>query len=88
MMMIIFPQDEESKSMPKDWAFMEKSGKVLDNIPETWKAYPATEAGMMGVIDMEYNELKKAMTDKDKSCELVHLASACLRLWRRLNNAD
>ena len=85
-MMIIFPDKE--KETPKDWAFMEKSGEVLASMPDTWKAYPDNEAGMMSVIDMEYNELKNAMTDKDKSCELVHLASACLRMWRRLNHAE
>ena len=85
-MIIILP--EEKKEMPKDWAFMEKSGKVLADIPETWKQYPDSEAGMMSVIEMEYNELRQATTDKAKSHELVHLGSACLRLWRRLNNAE
>lgn len=85
-MIIILP--EEKKEMPKDWAYMEQSGKVLRDIPETWKQYPDSEAGMMSVIEMEYNELRQATTDKAKSHELVHLGSACLRLWRRLNNAE
>ena len=85
-MIIILP--EEKKEMPKDWAFMEKSGKVLADIPETWKQYPDNESGMMSVIEMEYGELRNATTDKQKCHELVHLASACLRLWRRINHVD
>ena len=85
-MLIVIP--EKKKELPKDWAYMEQSGKVLSNIPETWKQYPNTEAGMMSVIEMEYNELRNATTDKQKCHELVHLGSACLRLWRRINHVD
>lgn len=77
-----------SAAKPADWAFMEQSGNVLDAIPETWKRYPSTKEGMMGVIEMEMEELKKAANDADRSHELVHLASACLRLWRKINVAD
>lgn len=73
---------------PKDWAYMEQSGEVLRNLPETWMQYPDTVPGMMAIIDMEFNELHQATTDKEKSHELVHLGSACLRLWRRLNHAE
>ena len=86
-MLIYLPKKEEN-AMPKDWAYMQKSDKVLKNMPETWKQYPDNLPGMMDVIEMEFNELKNAMTDKEKSCELVHLGSACLRMWRRLNNAE
>lgn len=71
---------------PDDWPFMEQSEKVLANIPDTWKQYPADEAGMMGIINMEHCELKRASTDEDKMHELVHLASACLHMWRMLND--
>lgn len=71
---------------PKDWEFMRQSGEVLDNPPETWKAYPDTEAGKVQIIKMEYEELMKTNTPEDQKHELVHLASACLCLWRKLNN--
>ena len=82
------PTKSSTWEKPKDWAYMEQSGEVLKNIPETWKQYPDNLPGMMDVIGMEFNELKNAMTDKAKSHELVHLGSACLRMWRRLNNAE
>ena len=74
----------DSKEKPKDWAFMEQSGEVLRNIPDTWKQYPDTEAGAMSIIDMEMNELKKTTTVEDMKHELVHVGSACLHLWRKL----
>ncbi len=73
---------------PADWAFMEQSGKVLAAMPETWKKYPPTTEGMMGIIEMEMGELKKAGNDTDRSHELVHLASAALRMWRYLNHVE
>ena len=83
-MLFIYP----NKSKPKDYAFMEQSEQVLKNIPDTWKQYPQNIEGMCRIIDMEYNELKQTKTPEDKSHELVHLASACLYLWRKLNNAE
>ena len=73
---------------PKDWAFMKQSGNVLKNYPATWMTYPNTIEGASGIIDMEYNEYKNAASYQDISHELVHLASACLLLWRKLNNAE
>ena len=67
-----------------DWPFMQESEEVLTNIPDTWKAYPNTMQGKCDIIDMEYCELQKAMTIEEKRHELVHLASACLYLWREL----
>lgn len=78
MRYIYIPEREK----PADYAFMEESEKVLNDIPDTWKAYPQTIDGAMNIISMEYKELQNA---KDKSHELVHLASACLHLWRMLN---
>lgn len=75
-----------SNVLPKDWAFMEQSGQVLRNLPATWKAYPDTEEGRMGIVKMEYGELLKAQTTKEKMHELMHLASACLHLWRLYND--
>ena len=73
---------------PKDWAYMEQSGRVLRDLPETWKAYAQDEAGRMAIIKMEYAELLKAQTPEEISHELVHLGSATLHLWRLLNNAE
>lgn len=67
---------------PRDWQFMEESRKTLQNLLETWTAYSSDEGGRMGIIDMEYGELKKAQTKEEKMHELVHVASACLHLWR------
>lgn len=78
----------ETKSKPKDWAYMEQSGKVLKHIPDTWKKYPHDLAGLTAIIDMEYGEFKNARTDAEKSHELVHLGSATLYLWRYLNHAE
>lgn len=73
---------------PKDWAFMKQSGNVLKNYPATWMSYPNTVEGVRGIINMEYNEYRNAESYQDISHELVHLASACLLLWRKLNNAE
>ena len=90
-MVIIFPRkaekaSEEVSEKPADWAFMEASEQILANKPNTWKAYPDTEAGMVGIIDMEYEEFKKAKTVAELKQELEHLASACLHFWRHLSN--
>ena len=67
---------------PRDWEFMAQSAKTLANLPETWTAYASDEGGRMGIIQMEYGELMKAQTKEEKMRELVHVASACLHLWR------
>ena len=73
---------------PKDWAFMEQSDKVLKNLPATWMQYPNTLQGMKQIISMEYEEFCHAEGSESMSHELVHLASACLHLWRKLNHAE
>ena len=70
---------------PKDWRFMEESRQVLSNLPETWTAYSQDEGGRLGIIQMEYKELMDAHVKEARSKELVHLASACLHLWRLYN---
>lgn len=80
-MLLVF----DKKEKPKDYAFMEESEKVLKDRPVTWKVYPDNIEGAKKIIDMEYKELQES---KDKSHELVHLASACLLLWRKLNHAE
>ena len=86
MLYIICPNSK--RELPKDWKFMEKSGEVLKNKPDTWKKYPDTESGAMSIIDMEYNELKSATTIDDMKHELIHVASACLYLWRKLSHVE
>ena len=85
-------KQEWTKEKPKDWAFMQQSGEVLKNIPATWMQYPNTVDGMVKIIEMEYGEAMAAVKDQlgteAVSHELVHLASACLHLWRRLNHAE
>ena len=70
---------------PKDWRFMKESGEVLANLPETWTAYADNEGGRLAIIEMEYKELMNAQGAEARSKELVHLASACLHLWRLYN---
>lgn len=79
---------EEEPKRPKDWKFMEQSKEVLADIPDTWKQYPHTKDGLTDIIRMEFDELMKAGDKKDVCHELVHLASACLYLWRYLNDAE
>ena len=83
---------EWTKDKPKDWEFMVQSGQVLKNLPATWMQYPDTPEGMTKIIEMEYGEVMAAWKDQlgteAVSHELVHLASACLHLWRRLNHAE
>ena len=79
---------QETRQKPKDWAYMEQSGKVLRNLPDTWKAYAQDEAGRMAIIKMEYAELLNAKTPEEISHELVHLGSATLHLWRLINHAE
>ena len=81
-------KNECSCERPKDWEFMKQSGEVLSNKPDTWKAYPDTEAGKVDIIKMEYNEFLNATTPDDMCHELVHLASACLCLWRKLKGIE
>ena len=88
----VLPVDPEGdlikKALPTDWAFMEKSAEVLADNPDTWKQYPTTKEGAMGIIDMEFRELKRAANSDALSCELVHVASACLYMWRMLNATE
>ena len=70
------------QNKPRDWKFMEQSAMTLNQLPETWTAYSSDEGGRMGIIQMEYGELMKAQTKEEKMHELVHVASACLHLWR------
>ena len=83
--MILYIHEEEK---PKDWAFMEKSSKVLSCLPTTWKQYSQNELGRMKIIEMEFNELKNAPDLCSQSQKLIHLASACLHLWRYINHAE
>ena len=73
---------------PRDWEFMQQSGDVLRNLPETWTAYAQDEGGRMGIIQMEFKELMEAKTPEAREHELVHLASACLYLWRYYERID
>lgn len=70
------------QNKPRDWQFMEQSALTLNKLPETWTAYSSDEGGRMGIIQMEYGELMNASTKEEKMHELVHVASACLHLWR------
>ena len=85
-------KEEWTKDKPKDWEFMVQSGKTLKNLPPTWMSYPDTPEGMVGIIEMEFGEVMAAWKDQlgteAVSHELVHLASACLHMWRRLNHAE
>ena len=76
------------QSKPKDWEFMEQSGDVLRNLPETWTAYPDNEGGRRAIIEMEFKEFMNAKTTEEREHELVHLASACLHLWRMYEHID
>lgn len=73
---------------PKDWEFMLQSGEVLRNLPETWTAYPDTEGGRKAIVEMEFKEFMDAGTPEAREHELVHLASACLHLWRYYEHID
>lgn len=85
-------KEEWTKDKPKDWEFMVQSGNTLKNLPPTWMSYPDTPEGMVGIIAMECGEVMAAWKEKmgaeAVSHELVHLASACLHMWRRLNHAE
>ena len=89
-MIVILPAKQKSstedihKDIP-DYPFMKASKEILDNIPNTWKQYPDTLEGRCNIITMEYNELMNTRNLEEKSHELVHLASACLHLWRQIN---
>lgn len=76
------------QSKPPDWEFMQQSGDVLRSLPETWTAYPSDEGGRLSIIQMEFNELMEAKTPEAREHELVHLASACLYLWRYYEHID
>lgn len=67
----------------EDREYMEECAKVDHNRPETWKAY---ENYPMGIIDMEYSELKNAKTAEDLKENLYHLSVACLNYWRKMKN--
>ena len=73
---------------PKDWEFMAQSGEILRNLPETWTAYPDNEGGRLAIIELEFKELMEAKGVEAREHELVHLASACLHLWRLYEHLD
>ena len=69
-----------------DAEYMEKCAEVDQNRPETRKPYKNVP---VAIIDMEYNELKKAVEEKDQKMieeNIYHLSVACLNLWRKLKN--
>lgn len=66
-----------------DREYMEECAKVDENRPVTWKPY---ENYPMGIIDMEYNELRSAKTLEEKIENLYHLSVGCLNMWRHLKN--
>ena len=76
-----------SKALPEDWEFMKQSGEVLEDIPDTWKQYPDNINGRASIVDMEYKEFQSAPDKEKKKHELMHLASACLYMWRALNSS-
>ena len=96
-MLFIYPPTKQSSTtnltngtntyieQSNDYPFMKKCEEILNNFPDTWKAYPDDEIGACKILDMEYQEYKKATTKEDKSHELVHIASACLNMWRKYN---
>ena len=88
---VVVWEKKDSAAKPADWAYMEMSGKVLKDPPETWKVYPDNEEGARAIVDMEYHELKNAIAinapKEDVMRELVHLGSATLAMWRKLNAA-
>lgn len=75
---------EQSSDRPADWPFMEQSGKLLDDLPDTWKAASSDDGGKATIISTEYGEFLNAKTDMQKMKALVRLASACLFMWRSL----
>lgn len=86
------PGNAKSYEIPKtvDWndisenedkEYMENCHKVDMNKPMTWTPYIKTN-NPMAIIDMEYNELKNAKTDKELEENLYHLSVACLNMWR------
>ena len=64
-----------------DREYMEECAKVDESRPETWKPYKNYP---MGIIDMEYNELRAAKTLEEKIENLYHLSVGCLNMWRHL----
>lgn len=67
-----------------DAEYMEKCSEVDHNRPETWKPYKNVP---VAIIDMEYNELKRAVEEKDPKMieeNIYHLSVACLNYWRKL----
>ena len=89
---VVVWEKKDSAVKSKDWAYMEMSGQVLRNPPDTWKVYPDNEEGKKAIIDMEYHELQNAIAinapKEDVMRELVHLGSATLAMWRVLNAAE
>lgn len=87
MRMIILPH--QTSERPNDWSYMEESEKVLNNPPQTWRAYPDSKEGRLGIINMEYQELQNAIvagkSNEEIMKELVHLGTATLHYWRLLH---
>ena len=86
------PVEPAPAAKPADWPYMEMSGQVLREPPETWKVYPDDVDGKRAIIDMEYHELQRAIAinapKESVMLELVHLGSATLAMWRLLNAAE
>lgn len=67
--------------------FIKKVLEILSSKPKEWEKYSSSEKGINTIITMEYNELMNSNSLEDKKHSLIHLASACVSLWRKLNNA-
>lgn len=66
--------------------------KTMQEHPETWEKYMATEHGIDDVINMEIGELQTRMKEKkdgkashaDVARELKHVAAACLCKYTKI----
>lgn len=63
---------------------------VFEETPETWKQYPDTQDGRLGIMDMEFKEFKQALSknkDKNEICkELMHVVGACFYMYKELTD--
>jgi hypothetical protein len=72
------------KATDTDQRFMDWCAEVERDEPKTWKGHTIED-----IVVMEYNEFMKDLKDgKDARENLIHLSTALLKMWRKLDAGD
>ena len=72
------------KASDTDQRFMDWCAEVERDEPKTWKGHTIED-----IVVMEYNEFMKDLkSGEDARKNLIHLSTALLKMWRKLDAGD